>query len=190
MCKSAMIFTILCSVCFAQTQNVALSGVVKLSSGTPVAGAKVSLAGMSSLSMLTLEDGTFSLKRPNTRVRSVPSTPLSRHFTFQGNSIFFTQAGLTADLDVKVYTNDGRIITSRTIQANSAEKNRITLPLLGSGIYYLAIKAGEREIVRPLVRVGKKFYCENLATAPAENGTIPGLEKRTVEPVVIAFQVV
>ncbi|MBN1761042.1 MAG: hypothetical protein JW863_22125, partial [Chitinispirillaceae bacterium] len=87
--NSAVIFTILCSFCFAQSQNVALSGVVKLSDGTPVEGVTVSLAGLSSLSALTEEDGTFSLKNTN-RVSSVPSTPLSRYFTLQENSILFT----------------------------------------------------------------------------------------------------
>ena len=112
MCKSAVILTILCSICFTQAQSVALSGVVKLSNGTPVEGVTVSLAGLSSLSGLTKEDGTFSLEKiDTTRVTSLPSTPLNRHFSIQENSILFTPTDLNASFEVRVYTSDGRIIT-------------------------------------------------------------------------------
>jgi hypothetical protein len=184
MCKSAVIFTILCSICFAQAQSVALSGVVKLSNGTPVEGVRVSLAGLSSLSILTKENGTFSLKKAINRVTSVPSTPLNWHFTLQENSILFTPTDLNASLDVRVYTSDGRIITSRTIPARSAGNNRVTLPLLGSGIYYVAVKTGEMEIIRPLLQVGKKLYCENGTVAPAGSGTIPAANKKAAGSVV------
>ena len=98
MCKSTVILTILCSICFGQAQSVALSGVVKLSNGTPVEGVRVSLAAISSLSILTKEDGTFSLKNTGIRVTSVPSTPLNWHFTLQENSILFTPTDLNAGL--------------------------------------------------------------------------------------------
>jgi hypothetical protein len=178
MCKSIVIFTILCSSCFAQAQSVALSGVVKLNNGTPVEGVTVSLAGLRSLSILTKEDGTFSLKNTINRVTSVPSTPLNWHFTLQENSILFTPTDLNASLDVRVYTNDGRIITSRTIPARSGGNNRVTLPLLGSGICFIAVKTGEMEIIRPLLQVGKKLYWENGTVAPARSGTIPAANKK------------
>ena len=183
MYKSTVIFTILCSICIAQAQSVALSGVVKLSNGTPVEGVRVSLVGLSSLSILTKEDGTFSLKN-DIRVTSMPSTPLNWHFTLQENSILFTPTDLNASLDVRVYTNDGRIITSRTIPARSVGNNRVTLPLLGSGIYYIAVKTGEMEIIRPLLQVGKKLYCENGTVALARSGTIPAANKKAAGSVV------
>ena len=177
MSKSAVIFMILCSICTVQAQSVALSGVVKLSNGTPVEGVTVTLAGLSSLSTLTKEDVTFSLKKTGTRVTSVPSTPLNRQFTLQKNSILFTSTGLSASIDVRVYTNNGRIITSRTIPARAAGTNRIPLPPLGSGVYYLTVKTGEMEIIRPLLLVGANCYSENGTVAPAESGTIPAVNR-------------
>jgi len=176
--KSAVIFTILCSICFAQVQSVALSGTVKLSSGTPVEGVTVSLAGFSSLSTLTKADGTFSLKKDISRVTSVPSTPLSWHFTLQENSILFTPVDMNVSLDVSVYTNDGRIITSRTVTARSGGNNRVTLPTLGSGVYYLAVKTGGKEIIHPLLQVGTKLYCKKATVATAARGTIPAANRK------------
>jgi hypothetical protein len=184
MCKSTVIFTILCSICFARAQSVALSGVVKLSNGTPVEGVTVSLAGLSSLSILTKKDGTFSLKNAINRVTSVPSTPLNWHFTLQENSIQFTPTDLKASLYVRVYTNDGRITTSSNIPARSAGNNLVTLPLLGSGIYFITVKTGEMEIIRPLLQVGKKLYCENGTVALAGSGTIPAANKKAAGSVV------
>jgi len=179
MCKHAVIITMLCSICLTQAQSVALSGVVKLSNGAPVQGVTVSLNGFSSLSTLTKEDGTFSLKKNDAGgVKSVPLTRLSRDITLQGNSILFTSADLHTGFEVRVYTGDGRIIISRSISARSAENNRITLPLLGSGVYFLAVKTGKKEIIRPLLQVGSKLYCENGTIAPAGSGTIPEANKK------------
>jgi hypothetical protein len=184
MCKFTVIYTILCSICFAQAQSVALSGVVKLSDGTPVEGVTVSLAGLGSLSVLTKENGTFSLEGVISKVTSESSTPLSWHFTLQENSILFTPTDLNASLDVQVYTSDGRIITSRTILARSVGNNRVTLPLFGSGIYYIAVKTGEMEIIRPLLHVGKKLYCENGTLAPVGSGRVPAANKKAAGSVV------
>ena len=184
MFKPTVILTILCSICFIQAQSVALSGVVKLSDGTPLEGAAVSLAGLSSLSMLTRADGSFALKKADTRVMSVPSTPLNRHFTLQENSILFTPTDLSVGLDVRVYANSGRMIITRTIPARSAGTDRVTLPLLGSGIYYIAIKTGEMEIIRPLLHVGKKLYCENGTVAQKRSGSIPAVNKKAAGSVV------
>ncbi|MBN2036421.1 MAG: hypothetical protein JW768_06730, partial [Chitinispirillaceae bacterium] len=78
----------------------------------------------------------------------------------------------------------GRIITSRTVQASSAVKIRVTLPLPGSGICFLAVKTGEREIIRPLLHVGKQFYCENGTIPSAESGTLPAVSKKAAGSVV------
>jgi hypothetical protein len=184
MCKSAVFLTILCSICFAQAQSVALSGVVKLSNGTPVEGVTVSLAGLSSLSILTKQDGTFSLKNTSIRVTSVPSTPPNRHFTLQGNSILFTPTDLNAGLDVRVYTNDGRIISSPRIPGLSAGNNRVTLPLFCSGVYYIAVKTGDMEIIHPLLHVGNKIYCKNGAVARTRSGAIPAAKKKAAGSVI------
>jgi len=178
MCKYASIFTILCSICFTQAQNVVLSGVVKLSNGTPVQGVTVSLAGINSLSTLTKEDGVFSLEKDFTRVASVPSTLRNWHFTLQGNSILFAQSDLSASLEVRAYNGSGRIITSCTLPARSAGNSRVTLPFLGSGIYYLAIKTGDLEIIRPLLQVGNKLYCENGTIAQEARSTTPAANKK------------
>jgi hypothetical protein len=175
---------ILCGICFSQTQNIALSGVVKLSNGTGVEGVTVSLAGLSSLSTLTNEDGTFSLEKADTRVTSVPSTWLNRYFTVQQNTILFTPTDMNTSLDVSVYTGDGRIITSHTVPARSAGNNRVTLPLLGSGIHYIAVKTGEMEIIRQFIKVGNKLYCKNGTIAPAGSGIMPAANRKAAGAVI------
>ena len=184
MCKPAVVFTILCCICFIQAQNVALSGVVKLGDETPVEGVRVTLAGLGTLSVVTKEDGTFSLNTSGSSVAPVPETPLNRYFTLKENAVLFTQAARTANLEVSVHTIDGGTVSSHVVSAGSPGANRVTLPLSGSGIYYLAVTTGKRKIVHPLICVGKKLHCETGSVTPAGDRTVSAVRKKAAGIVV------
>lgn len=167
-----MITMTLCSLLYAAEEpvSVTLSGTVKDGDGEPLEGVTVTLAQMDSLSAETGADGAFTLTNV-TGVLTPENRKASFGFTFRNNAVVFTSLSKKVSGTMALYSGDGRLITSVSLDRLHTGQQRVTLPELSSGIYLLAGTVGGESFTRSLVCIGNDLYMKNKTTEAGGNGS-------------------
>jgi uncharacterized protein (TIGR02145 family) len=137
--RRLVLFFFIASVTACGAQSITISGTVKNSGGSSIDGALVRL-GKAHLSTTTGTDGSFKLTGNLTGVkhhagpRDLQSTS---PFRLYGNKLYIT-AGEQADVKVKVYDCNGRLLTSLG-KAVSTKDHAFALPSSAIGMYIFRI---------------------------------------------------
>ena len=176
---------VLCSFLYAA--EVTLSGTVKDGEGKPLEGVTVTLAKIDSLKAKSTADGAFTL----TNVTSVllPKDLKASHgFTFKNNAIVFTNTSEKVSGTVSLYSINGRLITSVTLDNLSTGKQLLVLPGLSSGTYLLAGNVNGVSFTRSLMCSGNDRLRSTTSMAEGASLTLRKTAAAAVVDTLIAFK--
>lgn len=149
--RIVMITLTLCSLLFAaQDDDVALSGTVKGVDGKALDGVKVALANLKDLSSVTKADGAFILSNA-TNVLLPSDLTTSYGITFSNNAIVFDNGSDKVTGSVGLYSMNGRLITSVSLDNHPNAQQHLTLTNLSAGTYLLAGIVNGKSFTRSLV---------------------------------------
>ena len=152
---------LLCSVFFIQAEPISLAGIVKRTgTQTGVAGVKISLAKISTLSTTTGADGTFALNGA-TPVQLQTQKDKSLEFILRGNVIAFSPTFHDVSGSMDIFSSDGKRKTSIRFTDLQAGKQSITLPELNSGLNILRLTINGETHTRTLFCLGNSLFLKN-----------------------------
>jgi uncharacterized Fe-S center protein len=182
MIRLLMITMALCSLLHAE--DVALSGTVKDPSGNALEGVTVKLAKTGGLSMVTKTDGAFTLTNA-TNVLQPKDLNASYGFTFRNNAIVFTSVSEKISGKISLYSINGKLITSLTLNNLLTGQQTLALPSrLNSGSYVLAGILNGKSFTRSLICTGNERF-KSKATAEKAKGTGSFTLKKTAAAKVV-----
>ena len=151
-------------------ETVSLSGTAKRNGGTAViAGVKVSLLNLSSLSTTTKADGSFTLSGSSSSVQMQNSSDEPIRFMIKGNTIVFAPTLKGVDGRIAIFSSNGKMQSSFRLYDRSKGQQSITLPRFSPGIYIMQVTVGPESFTRTLVCVGNTLAIKN-GSARAKNG--------------------
>jgi hypothetical protein len=131
---------------------------------TGIGGVKISLANVSDLSTLTESEGTFTLTGSTTslNMRRISDEPI--RCIIKGNTLIFASTAASLNSQVAIFSSDGKMQDSSSLDGLSMEQQRITLPRLIPGIYIMQVTIGHDSFTRTLVCVGNNLTMKNTIT--------------------------
>lgn len=180
-----MIITALCSLLHAAQEpvSVTLSGTVKDGEGKPMTGVTVTLAAMNSLSTESDSDGVFTLTDVTGVIHPENFTRTSE-FTIKNNTVIFSTVSEKITGKMSLYSGNGRLITSVSLDNLHAGQRQVALPELSAGIYLLSGSVCGASFTRSLVCVGNNLYLKNETTEVRGNNRSQTLRKSTAATIV------
>ena len=159
---------VFCSAFFVMAETVSLSGIVReTGSAVGIAGVKVSLTKLSSLSAITAADGSFTLVG-TISVQSRPKRNTLPIVTLKGNFLIFSPTfhHLVGALDL--FSSDGKRNVSMRLSDAQAGKC-ISLPEMSSGVNIVRLTLNGQSSLRRVVRLSNNRFLKN--EIPFKNNT-------------------
>jgi phosphatidylethanolamine-binding protein (PEBP) family uncharacterized protein len=168
-----MTITTFCSLLYASQNPVAvtLSGTVKDKAGAPVKGVNITLAKIKDLSTKTGDDGTFTLSN-KTSIFTTANMKTSYGITFKNNTIVFSSISDRITGTMSLYSGDGRLISSVSLDNLHAGQQCIALPELSTGMYLLKATVDGESFTRSLVCMENAHYLGNESVVANDNGSL------------------
>jgi hypothetical protein len=136
-------------------ETVSLKGTVKNAGGAGIAGVKVGLTKLSTLSATTTTDGAFTIQTSSIRL-STQQTP-SIQFALKNNAIVFSPTPQALSGTVDMFSSDGKLITSLRFHDLTAGKQRVTFPEFHSGITIVRLTVNEKSFTRTVISLGNNL---------------------------------
>ncbi len=163
-----MIGVMLLSAHVLFASSVALKGTVKNGAGAGIAGVKVSLVKLKTLSTTTDAQGAFTLT--GTKAFQVLSLEKPQFkFSLVGSDLVISPAFENIAGCVDIFSSDGRKNASIPFRGNRAGKQIVNLPEFGSGMSIIRVTIGNEIITRTLVCMGNsnRYLKNDVANIPA-----------------------
>lgn len=165
--KVLMVTLMLCSILNAN--DITLSGTVKDNTGKLLEGVTVKLANNNSLSVVTNADGAFTLTNA-VGVHLPNDLKTLFGLAIRNNSIVFTSVSEKVSGSISLYSINGKLISSATLQNLSAGQAVLALPSgASSGSYLLAGTLNGKSFTRSLVFIGNSQLTNEVAAITARN---------------------
>ncbi|MBN1603697.1 MAG: DUF362 domain-containing protein [Chitinispirillaceae bacterium] len=181
MIRFMMIVVALCSILHAE--DVVLSGTVKSTDGKSLEGVKVTLAKLNNLSAVTNTDGAFTLSNV-TNVLLPNDLKTSYGLTFRNNTIVFSSVSEKVSGKLSLYSINGRLITSVTLDNLPVGERALALPSrLSSGSYLLAGIINGKSFTRSLICTGNEQLKSKDAPEKVEGTRSFTMKKRVAKTV-------
>jgi hypothetical protein len=146
----------------AATTQVELKGTVKDKSGSPVAGASVSLT-KKTFKATTDAKGEFTITDVITgTVAQQISNRNEVNFLINGHKVFFTMASEVKNVTLGIISANGQKIFESSF--DNATKNISELPQLKSGVYLFKLSAGSQQVVQKIITTGNQLIFTDIAS--------------------------
>lgn len=147
----------LTSALFAETINV--SGTVKNDAGEAVPDAKVTLASDKTMSETTDANGKFILTNVvGTKEKTSVSPAINNHFNIAGNSLRLFLANDAQNVDVSIYSSNGKKCANVTPGSLTAGVHNCALPELVPGYYVMNVTVNQKKTTTKLIATGNGLY--------------------------------
>jgi hypothetical protein len=170
------IIAILC-VFSAQAETVNLSGTVKKSGGSAgIAGVKVSLAKVKTLSVLTAADGSFFISG-GTPVLSPEQKNAALQFTLTGNMLVLPYGYTIISGGIDLFSSAGKKVASAPFGFTRTGRQGAILPRLSPGLNIVRLNINGASYSQALLSVGKDIFLKN--ETPDNNPSLFTLAKQS-----------
>ena len=172
-------------MCLANAQNtVQITGkVTDLKTGTPIAGAKLTLAGNPGVTATSGEDGSYTLSGTTTVGIDAALRDAAPEMSFKGNVLSFNVAGNNTPISVDVYnlkSGHVRNLVRSTASAGNYSVNAAPAGLT-SGLYFVRAVIGGHTASFKMSTVGANARSAGLLVNASYART--GLAKTALDPV-------
>jgi hypothetical protein len=138
-------------------ETVTLKGTVKNASGVGIAGVKVSLTKLSTLSVMTVTDGSFGFG-PMAIMEPQVKQAVSMRFFLKNNTIVFSPTPQALSGSVAMFSSDGKLLTSLRFKNLTAGKQLVSIPEFHSGITVLRLSINGKSFTRTVISLGNKLF--------------------------------
>ncbi len=151
---------------FLLAATVSLTGTVKNNAGTGLAGVKVSLVKLKTLSATTDAQGAFSLT--GTKAAPLESSKISQFkISLAGNMLVISPAFENVSGAVDIFSSSGRRTASIPFGGSKTGKQIVNLPEFISGLNIIRVTAGNEAVTRTLVCMdnSNRYFKNDMAHA-------------------------
>ncbi|MBN1761310.1 MAG: hypothetical protein JW863_23505 [Chitinispirillaceae bacterium] len=167
-----LIGLLVCTALPINGEEISLSGTVKKTGAAAgLAGVKVSLANISSLSATTNAEGKFTITG-TTAVQSLQRETPSFQFNLKGKSIVLSPASREVKGRIDIFSSNGKKVFSTELASGQESRRTIDLPELSSGINVMQITVGTTSLTRTLVRIGNELFLNDAASDMSAAGNL------------------
>jgi hypothetical protein len=145
----------------AATSQIELKGTVKDKSGSPVAGATVSLT-KKTLKATTDAKGEFTISDAVGTIAQQISGRNEANFLINGHKVFFTLAPEVKNVSLSIISANGQKIFESSF--DNVSKNVSELPQLKSGVYLFKLSAGQQQVVQKIITTGDQLIFSDIVS--------------------------
>lgn len=165
--------------------NINITGKITNSSGIPISDVTVYLAGLPEVITMTDSKGAFNLVAVNTY--NTKSFRISQaEFELKGRDLFIYPNIKNLSGKIAVFSGNGRLLMSNSINDQSSFPRRLTLPHFAPGLNILRIELNNVSYTRPIMQIGNNLYLKRSGLMVNENIRVSQQKDASVVDTLIA----